>query len=310
MNQDLKSTEPLREPRAAPITAGDDFTRGGFARLAHFQSPMWSHYREELESTSRVFGSLAWGDGPGGYPWPLDPLHWWSRIWEYPFFAAHLANLAQPGARPRLLDIGAAVTFFTLYMRAQGLEVLSMDADPAMAAHFARVYHRVAPALGLSATVPPYLIAEARETELPGESFDVLTCVSVLEHIPGWELALQEMKRLLRVGGHLVLTFDVNLTPESNGFTLDEVGRLLDCLAQDMEPLTAQDREIPDDVLHMTNSPCVTHLPRVRRSILKGVWPPTALPGKISRRLRRLRHPPAPATVKNLCVYGGVWRKR
>jgi len=40
----------------------------------------------------------------------------------------------------------------------------------------------------------------------PDESFDAVMCVEVLEHLPNPLLALQEFSRLLRQGGHLVVT--------------------------------------------------------------------------------------------------------
>lgn len=38
-------------------------------------------------------------------------------------------------------------------------------------------------------------------------SFDVITCISTLEHIPDFNKAISEMTRLLKPGGFLILTF-------------------------------------------------------------------------------------------------------
>jgi SAM-dependent methyltransferase len=40
--------------------------------------------------------------------------------------------------------------------------------------------------------------------------FDMITCVSVLEHIPNHRAAIRGMFSLLRPGGHVVLTFPYN----------------------------------------------------------------------------------------------------
>jgi len=40
--------------------------------------------------------------------------------------------------------------------------------------------------------------------------FDLITCISVLEHIPNHKAAVKGMFRLLKPGGHLVLTFPYN----------------------------------------------------------------------------------------------------
>jgi len=42
------------------------------------------------------------------------------------------------------------------------------------------------------------------------KQFDLITCISVLEHIPNHKDAVSGMFRLLKPGGHLVLTFPYN----------------------------------------------------------------------------------------------------
>ena len=53
--------------------------------------------------------------------------------------------------------------------------------------------------------------ADLTRLPFPAEQFDVVTCVSVLEHLP--ETArlrgLSEMARVLRPGGRLIVTYDL-----------------------------------------------------------------------------------------------------
>lgn len=42
------------------------------------------------------------------------------------------------------------------------------------------------------------------------DTFDFITCISVLEHIPEHNAAIESMLRLLRPGGHMALTFPYN----------------------------------------------------------------------------------------------------
>ncbi len=42
------------------------------------------------------------------------------------------------------------------------------------------------------------------------ERFDLVTCISVLEHIPNHQAAVQTMLNLLNPGGHLIMTFPYN----------------------------------------------------------------------------------------------------
>jgi len=50
------------------------------------------------------------------------------------------------------------------------------------------------------------IISDITSVPEPEESFDAIMCTEVLEHIPSPELAIKEFARLLKDGGHLVLT--------------------------------------------------------------------------------------------------------
>ncbi|MGH8743753.1 MAG: hypothetical protein ACREUY_05680, partial [Burkholderiales bacterium] len=49
--------------------------------------------------------------------WVADPLHQWSRQWEYPFVFSRISEYAR-NAEPRLniLDAGSGVTFFPFFL--------------------------------------------------------------------------------------------------------------------------------------------------------------------------------------------------
>lgn len=50
---------------------------------------------------------------------------------------------------------------------------------------------------------------DIRATKLK-EEFDLITCISTIEHIADWPSAIANMHKLLRTGGHLVLTCPYN----------------------------------------------------------------------------------------------------
>jgi 2-polyprenyl-3-methyl-5-hydroxy-6-metoxy-1,4-benzoquinol methylase len=51
------------------------------------------------------------------------------------------------------------------------------------------------------------LKGEVHELDLPSAGFDKIVCTEVLEHVVNPDAILDQMKRLVRPGGHLVITF-------------------------------------------------------------------------------------------------------
>jgi len=88
--------------------------------------------------------------------------------------------------------------------------------------------------------------AELRNVDLtdiqyPDDTFDYITCVSIIEHIPDYETAVAEMLRVLKPDGLLLLTTDVTPEPQPyvNGtkyLTIDELKKAIepaiDCSAE------------------------------------------------------------------------------
>ncbi|MFI7611979.1 class I SAM-dependent methyltransferase [Nonomuraea terrae] len=96
----------------------------------------------------------------------------------------------------RLLDVGCGTGVVTAAALALGAEVTAVDADPAM--------------LALTARRHPYAtIRQATLPELPfeDERFDAVAGNFVINHVPDTAGALQELRRVLRPGGSLALTW-------------------------------------------------------------------------------------------------------
>ena len=58
--------------------------------------------------------------------------------------------------------------------------------------------------------------ADLRKLPQPGNHFDIIYCLSVLEHTRGYPEILLELRRVLRPGGTLVVTFDLSLDGDSD----------------------------------------------------------------------------------------------
>jgi SAM-dependent methyltransferase len=121
----------------------------------------------------------------------LDDRHWWYRG-RRRIIHTELDRLPLP-AGARVLDAGCG-SGRTLEELAQYGEVHGIELDPG-AAEFARARGRGEVQIG-------------RLEELPWEdgSFDLITCLDVIEHTPDDRVTLRELRRVCRAGGFLLVT--------------------------------------------------------------------------------------------------------
>ncbi|MEU1852218.1 class I SAM-dependent methyltransferase [Streptomyces sp. NPDC019990] len=124
----------------------------------------------------------------------LDRFHA-GRPWDH---NAHFHPWVLRQLRPRVgsvLDVGCGSGDLARSLAARAGRVDGVDADPAITAR--------ARELTPAALPVTYLVAEA-PTGLPERSYDVITCVAVLHHLPFTE-ALEAFRERLAPGGTLVV---------------------------------------------------------------------------------------------------------
>lgn len=70
--------------------------------------------------------------------WVADPLHWWSRQYEYPFHIARISNFLEGCPQPlneqiNILDVGTGTSFMPWHMLTKfpGLHITALDFDEA-----------------------------------------------------------------------------------------------------------------------------------------------------------------------------------
>jgi ubiquinone/menaquinone biosynthesis C-methylase UbiE len=103
----------------------------------------------------------------------------------------------------RVLDVGCGHGFYSLAFARGGAHLLGCDLSrPAL--HDA---HQTAQGMGLAARAA-YLVADGSKLPVPDETFDLIVCNCVLEHVVDDHGALAGMHRALRPGGLLYLTVD------------------------------------------------------------------------------------------------------
>lgn len=167
---------------------------------------------EELEEFSNKYiKNMLEIDGyPKNYPWPVDNLHNWSRWWEYVFAWTHIKELAESNKELSILDIGPALTFFPFFLSQNGFKVTALDIDSRVRG-WANTALARSKWLGNLKEKINFFTGDITRKVFPGGSFDVVTNISVIEHISRKKEAIKEINRLLKSGGKLINTLDISL---------------------------------------------------------------------------------------------------
>ncbi|MGK7312583.1 MAG: class I SAM-dependent methyltransferase [Candidatus Longimicrobiales bacterium M2_2A_002] len=182
---------------------------GGYPPLEIYEAvPRRPLFREMRAFADRFLAS----NGPAlrdySAQWSRDPLHRWSRRWEYPFVTERVgaAMADRSSEATRALDAGSGLTFFAHWLthRNPGLRVECLDRDPAVESAAADLGppagDRVSYGTGDLASLP---YADA--------TFSMVSCISVLEHTANRDAIIREFARVLEPGGVFVLTFDISV---------------------------------------------------------------------------------------------------
>jgi len=213
--------------------------RNGFARLRDLDDAGYGEVVAALELFQAEFLAETrelWG---AGFPIPGDALAHFTRQWEFPYA---WTNLDAPPAR--VLDAGSGMTSFPYLLSASGFDVECTDGDGSLGLDGR--FEAASARTGL-----PVRFTASDLTRLPyaDASFDAVVCISVLEHTgPARLEVVAELGRVIRAGGRLVLTFDVDLGRD-DGLLLEDAAVLLAALSQRFDPAFPLDLRRPPDLL-------------------------------------------------------------
>jgi len=130
----------------------------------------------------------------------LETDYWWF-VGRRAIIGQLLDRIISPSHPPlQLLDLGcgtgANLPFLCEYLGADS-RVTALDYSP-LALNFARTATRELPV--------SLLRGDALKLPFPDASFDIVSMLDVLEHLRDDSMAAQEIHRVLRPGGHLVLS--------------------------------------------------------------------------------------------------------
>ncbi len=96
-----------------------------------------------------------------------------------------LAEVQTSTAEPVALDLGSDRSPYAGLLQARGYRVKTLDLVPASGADY---------------------LGTAEETGLPSETFDLVLCTQVLEHCDDPGRAMSEIHRILKPGGHVIVS--------------------------------------------------------------------------------------------------------
>lgn len=142
------------------------------------------------------------GDGSTAHPITTeDGYHGWAEYYDLP--GNQLIDLEQPIVREILdslppgiaLDVACGTGRHTEYLASLGHEVIGVDSSPDMLAK-------------AQAKIPggEFHEADLHHLPVPDNHVDVLVCALALMHVPELTPVLAEFARVLRPGGHLVIS--------------------------------------------------------------------------------------------------------
>ncbi len=228
------------------------FERSGIAALSDLKTSEHSRIFKFLENEQRAFLDFQDKFRSPEYKWPLDPLHNWSRVWEYPYVYYHVKKWLSryvASTQPHVVDLGSGVTFFPFTVARLGLRVTCSDIDPICEKDIIGATQYISP-------MPGKIDFRLIKDDLPFKTHEVdaVYCISVLEHIETFEHTITEINRILKPGGLLLLTIDLDLRGDF-AMGVDAHRRLTSLLNKHFTYLYPETAIHPMDMLHTCSGP-------------------------------------------------------
>lgn len=159
-----------------------------------------------------------------GKRWVRDPFHQWSRQWEYPFAFSYIQDYLNGSEgdvfSKNVLDVGSGVTFFPYYLVVNDkLNLDCFDLNNDLKSIYEQINQKTTQSVN-------FYHGDIHRLPFSDESYDVLYCISVIEHCVNHRKIVQELNRVLKRNGRLIVTFDISL----DGFTKVSVPQALELI--------------------------------------------------------------------------------
>lgn len=288
MSQPNELNRPEISPSLFPL-------RDGVPRQGEYDTLVQSLIYREMEAFSQAFlkrnrrvltGYIGkWG--------AENPLRSWSRQWEYPYVLGQVAEVVRDRPRARILDAGSGATFLPFYLKRlfEGARIACCDSDHALTGVFSSLNHNMKDDIEFST-------ADIRDLPYADRSFDLVYCVSVLEHTDSYEGIVNELQRV-STGGRVALTFDVCLDG-TRDLRIDELDRLVQVLSAAFGKEPGEYRRSVD--LQLSHRDIVTTY-SVTPDLLP--WRGPSVWHRLKSSLQNRRLVPWPPSLTVCCLSGG-----
>jgi ubiquinone/menaquinone biosynthesis C-methylase UbiE len=127
-----------------------------------------------------------------------------------------------------ILDAGSGCTFFPYYVthNFQNCHVYCIDNDESLSSNFEKIDN--------SRGRVEFSVDDLSSLKFKNDSFDIIYCISVLEHTKETHKMISEFKRVLKNNGLLVLTFDISLDNRSR-IPIVEATELVEFLGKELQ---------------------------------------------------------------------------
>lgn len=199
----------------------------GVPKVQDYKSLIKSDKFKEMEDFSDKFLSAnRISLGRYANKWVRDPLHQWSRQWEYPYVLDKVQSFIENTKPTKILDAGSGITFFPYLIKSlyPFTDIYCVDNDT----NLEKIYRHINVRSNIKVN---FSCSDLKELSFPSEWFDVVYCISVIEHTNYCEEIIEELNRVLRPEGRLVITFDISLDG-TRDISVEKAEKLLSLLVK------------------------------------------------------------------------------
>lgn len=169
-----------------------------------------------------------------------DPLHNIFRQWEYPFCYSRIEEYVKNIDRDivNFLDAGSGCTFFHYYLRHKfpNAMVYCCDSDARLAPFFSNINTNMQ-------TDIDFKLYDLRNMRYRDNLFDVVYCISVLEHTTNYGEIIKEFRRVLKPNGLLIITFDISLDNKKD-IPIEVAQALLQKLSDEFKTIRSHEKDL------------------------------------------------------------------